>query len=222
MTTADLGFIHRFVPATAPDTPLTLLLLHGTGGSENDLLKFGRTIHPTAALLSPRGKILENSQPRFFRRFAEGVFDEDDIRLRANELADFVEVATAAHNLDPHCVVAVGYSNGANMATATLLLRPKSLAGAILLRPMVPLRPQPLPNLRGKPVLIEAGRTDVISPPDQTAQLAGMLQAAGAQMAVFWHETGHNLTNSDAPIAQRWLVTSLAIPTTNIHATTTR
>lgn len=210
MNSDDLGFIHRFEPGA--QSPLTLLLLHGTGGSETDLLEFGRTIHPTAALLSPRGKVLETGQARFFRRLAEGVFDVEDLRYRANELADFVEVATAAYGLDPRHVIAAGYSNGANIAAATLLLRPEVLAGAILLRPMVPLRPEPLPNLRDKAVLIEAGRTDPIVPPQQTAQLAAMLQMAGSRVDVVWQQIGHGVTPSDAVVAREWLATSLAVP----------
>lgn len=210
MSTTDLGFVHRFEPST--QDRVTLLLLHGTGGSEADLLELGKAIRPTAALLSPRGKVLENGQARFFRRFAEGMFDEQDIRRRADELADFVEIATAAYALDSHYVVAVGYSNGANMAAATLLLRPAVLAGAILLRPMVPLQPEPMPNLSDKDVLIEAGRADRIAPAEQTEQLAVLLRATGARVDTVWHQAGHGLTASDAVTARQWLASAFSSP----------
>ena len=213
MDAEELGFVHRFVPAGGPESPCTLLLLHGAGGSETDLLEFGQGVQPNAALLSPRGKILENGQPRYFRRIAEGVFDIDDLQYRADELADFVEVAATAYKFDPHRVVAVGYSNGANIAATILLMRPATLAGAILLRPMLPLRPDPMPDLRGKAVLIEAGRTDMISPADRTAQLAAVLQLARPQVSVYWHETGHALTTLDGPIARDWLATGFSLAT---------
>src|ERR1700722_20097652 len=123
----SLNFIHRFVPAATRASAPTLLLLHGTGGSEDDLLDLGHSLLPGAALLSPRGKILENGMPRFFRRLAEGVFDEEDLIHRTHELADFIEAAAKRYAFDPHKVIAVGYSNGAKIAASTLLLR----AGAL-------------------------------------------------------------------------------------------
>src|SRR5919106_2243449 len=150
MTTPDLGFVHRFLPG-APSLPV-LLLLHGTGGDESDLLPLGEALLPGAARLSPRGKVLENGMPRFFRRLAEGVFDLDDLRRRTQELADFVEAAAAAYGLGERRPVAVGFSNGANIAAAMLLLRPGVLSGALLIRPMVPLVPDTLPDLGGMPV----------------------------------------------------------------------
>ncbi len=147
-------FIHHFAPGTSGRT---LLLLHGTGGTEMDMVPLGERLDPAAALLSPRGKSPENGMPRFFRRLAEGVFDEQDLIFRTHELAGFVEGAARTYNFDPRRVVAVGYSNGANIAGALLLLRPGILAGAALLRPMVPLVPAELPKLDGVPVLISAG-----------------------------------------------------------------
>src|ERR671925_274796 len=132
MAAADLGFAHRFIPG-APDKPV-LLLLHGTGGDENDLLPLGEALLPGAARLSPRGKVLENGMPRFFRRLAEGVFDLEDLRLRTEELADLVRDASKAYGFDPSRVVAFGYSNGANVAASLLLQRPETLRGAILAR----------------------------------------------------------------------------------------
>ena len=160
----ELSFIHRFEPGHRLDAA-PLLLLHGTGGDENDLLPLGQAIAPGASLLSPRGKVLEHGMPRFFRRLAEGVFDEDDLRRRANELADFVDQARQRYDLA--APVALGYSNGANIAAAMLLLRPDPLAGAMLLRAMVPLRDVPKTDLTGKPVLIVSGQSDPIIPPSR-------------------------------------------------------
>src|SRR5262249_12868066 len=151
----------RFEPATAADAP-PVLLLHGTGGDENDLLPLGMTVAPGSALLSPRGQVLENGMPRFFRRMAGGGFDEGDGRRRANELADFVGEARAKYRLE--VPVAVGYSNGANIAAAMLMLRPEALSGAILLRAMVPLAQPPRADLTGKRVLIVSGAQDPIVP----------------------------------------------------------
>src|SRR5690348_5341093 len=144
----NLGFNHRFEPGNTLAAP-TLLLLHGTGGDENDLLGVGRSIAPAANLLSPRGNVTENGMPRFFRRFAEGIFDEADIRFRAQELVGFIAFAAVHYGFDAQRVIAFGYSNGANIAGATLLLHPPALAGAILIRPMVPLVPSQTPDLNG-------------------------------------------------------------------------
>ena len=157
MITTELSHLHRLVPATTTGRA-PILLLHGTGSDENDLLPLGRAIAPGAALLSPRGKVLEGGMPRFFRRLAEGVFDEHDVRRRANELADFVEDARDIYKLDRP--IAVGFSNGANIAAAVLQLRPDVLAGAVLLRAMVPLNDGPHADLNGKPVLILSGSAD--------------------------------------------------------------
>ena len=171
-------FMHRFEAGTRQGaTPV--LLLHGTGGDENDLLSLGRAIAPDAALLSPRGKVLEHGMPRFFRRLAEGVFDEDDVRHQANALADFVSDARTRYRMA--APIALGYSNGANIAAAMLLLRPDTLDSAILLRAMVPLSHAPPVDLAGKPVLILSGTDDPIITPAKATQLASMLQAAGAK-----------------------------------------
>ncbi|HLL88457.1 MAG TPA: alpha/beta hydrolase [Tepidisphaeraceae bacterium] len=205
MTSSPDAFVHRYVPPTDGQRGITLLMLHGTGGNENDLLPMGQSLLPGAGLLSPRGKVLENGMPRFFRRLAEGVFDVDDLRRRTGELADFVPVAAEQYGFDAGRVVAVGYSNGANIAAAMLLLRPGVLAAAALLRPMVPLTPDPLPDLGGTPVLIEAGGMDPIVPAAQTDELANLLQAAGATVTVRWHGQGHQLTQADLATAAEWL-----------------
>ena len=204
MTASALGFAHRFVPARRPGLP-TLLLLHGTGGTEDDLLPLGDRLLPGAAQLSPRGRVLENGMPRFFRRLAEGVFDLDDLRLRTHELADFVEAARARYDLGPMPPVAVGFSNGANIAAAMLLLRPGSLGGALLLRPMVPLVPDPLPVLGGVPVQINAGTADPIVTPAQSEELAALLRRAGAAVTIDWVRGSHGLGQQDLEIGVRFL-----------------
>ena len=197
-----LDFIHQFTPGTSGRT---LLLLHGTGGDETDMVPLGRRIDSGAALLSPRGKSPENGMPRFFRRLAEGVFDEEDLNFRTDELATFVGDAAKHYQLDPRRVVAVGYSNGANIAGALLLLRPGILAGAALLRPMVPIVPPNPPNLAGVPVLIAAGNDDPIVPPENARHLETLLQRAGAEVESHFENAGHRLTNQTIDLTSRWL-----------------
>jgi predicted esterase len=204
VTGTSLGLAHRFVPATRPGVP-PLLLLHGTGGTEDDLLPLGERLLPGAALLSPRGQVLENGMPRFFRRLAEGVFDLDDLRRRTNELADFVDAARRTYDLGPRRPIAVGFSNGANIAASTLLLRPGTLGAALLLRPMVPLVPDPLPTLTGVPVQINAGTADPIVTPAQSEALGKLLERAGAAVTVDWIRGGHGLTPTDVEIGARFL-----------------
>jgi phospholipase/carboxylesterase len=198
----DLGFIHRFIPATQPGKP-PLLLLHGTGGDENDLLPLGTQLSPGAALLSPRGKVLENGMPRFFRRLAEGVFDLADLKVRTAELADFIAAARKAYGLD--APVAVGFSNGANIAASLLLTRPQALRCAVLLRAMLPFEPEPLPDLAGKPALLLSGSNDTMISADGRERLAAVLQAAGAKLVYKVLPTGHNLTQNDLILAAQWL-----------------
>jgi predicted esterase len=204
MSTQDLGFVHRFVPTQNSDRR-TLLLLHGTGGTENDLLDIGRALLPTAALLSPRGKVLENGMPRFFRRLAEGVFDIEDLKARTHELADFVAAACTAYDLDAQEIFAVGYSNGANIAGSTLLLHPGVLRGAVLFRPMVPLVPDQKPDLSSTRVWMGAGQRDPIVPAENTQRLAQMLQAYGAEVSLRWHVGGHELARDEMEDAAAWL-----------------
>ena len=209
MPDAELGFAHRFLPG-APDKPV-LLLLHGTGGDENDLLPLGEALLPGAPRLSPRGRVLEHGMPRFFRRLAEGVFDLEDLRQRTHELADFVLAAGAAYGLGERRPVAVGFSNGANIAAAMLLLRPEVLGGALLIRPMVPLVPETLPDLAGVPVQINAGQADPLVPPPQSEALAKLLREAGASVEVRWVVGGHALTREDLETGKLWFgVSSLS------------
>ncbi|MEO7909242.1 MAG: VOC family protein [Roseiflexaceae bacterium] len=204
METSKLALVHNFIPAQAEGAP-TLLLLHGTGGNEHDLLDLGRKLYPQAALLSPRGQVLENGMPRFFRRLAEGVFDLDDLRQRTHDLAAFVTAASATYHFDPQRVIAVGYSNGANIAASMLLLHPELLAGAVLFHAMVPFVPEQLPDLNGVPVFMGAGRTDSMIAPQQTERLAQLLQQAGASVDMLWQPGGHALNQAEVRAATEWL-----------------
>jgi predicted esterase len=203
VTGSQPEFVHRFIPGTRPGaTPL--LLLHGTGGDENDLLPLGQELAPGAPLLSPRGQVLENGMPRFFRRLAEGVFDLDDLKLRAGQLARFVAEARRIY-LGGVAPVAVGFSNGANIAAALLLLHPRTLSAALLFRPMVPLVPNPLPSLNDVRVLIAAGRQDPIASPEQSRALADLLERSGADVTLHWSRAGHGLTREDLEAGERWM-----------------
>jgi len=200
----DLGFHHRFEPGQTLASP-TLLLLHGTGGDENDLVGVGRSVAPQANLLSVRGRVLENGMPRFFRRFAEGIFDEEDIKFRAQELVGFIAAAAVHYGFDAQRVIAFGYSNGANIAGAILLLHPAALAGAILMRPMVPLVPSFVQDLSGKQILIQAGTADPMGSVSEIERLVILLGKAGAEITVRQHHAGHGLTHEDFVEAQKWL-----------------
>ena len=199
-----LSYTHRYEPATTPGAS-PLLLLHGPGGTEHDLIPRGRHLTPGAALLSPRGDVSEHGMPRFFRRFAEGVFDLDDVAKRTHALADFVAAAATQYGFDPAKLTALGYSNGANIAASLFLLRPESLAGAVLLRPMVVLEPKALPDLRGKRLLLLSGRHDPIVPMDHPERLAAQFRTAGADVTLQWLDTGHQLTEADLAHAARFL-----------------
>jgi phospholipase/carboxylesterase len=200
--TETLSFTHRFEPGSDPTRP-PLLLLHGTGGDEDDLLPLGRLVAPGSALLSPRGKEVERGMARFFRRLAEGVFDEDDIRRRTDELAAFVAQARKAYGLA--APVAVGFSNGANIAAAVLLLRPQTLAGAVLLRAMAPFGAPPKADLSGKPVLMLSGARDPMAPAESAARLAATLRSAGGIVKQEISPGGHQLTERDSALAKEWI-----------------
>ncbi len=205
---SSLNFIHRWEdgPASAP----VLLLLHGTGGDEDDLLPLGRQLVPGARLLSPRGKVLEQGLPRFFRRLALGVFDEEDVRLRAHELADFVVAAAAEYGFALNQVTALGYSNGANIAAALLLLRPEALANAMLLRATMPLRPRVVPDLTGKSVLLSEAHVDPYVPRHHALELESTFRQAGAQVETLWIAETHALESAEIQPIQRWAKRFLA------------
>jgi predicted esterase len=200
----DVDFVHIFVPAEKPDSP-TLLLLHGTGGDERDLLGLGRELWPGAALLGVRGKVLENGMPRFFRRFAEGVFDVDDLKARTNELAEFIDVAAEHYGFSKRHLLAVGYSNGANIAASLIFLHPHYLAAGVLFRAQLPFTPGLVRNFSELSVFLAGGMRDTIVPRDQTEQLAAILQNGGADVSMFWHRGGHELGEDDVDAARSWL-----------------
>ena len=200
--TPSLSYLHRFEAGSDPTKP-PILLLHGTGADENDLLPLGRAIAPGSALLSPRGKEVERGMARFFRRMSEGVFDEDDIRRRAGELAGFIAEARAAYRLV--APIAVGYSNGANIAAAVLLLHPGARAGATLMRAMAPFRDPPRVALAGKPVLLLSGEGDPIASAESAGRLAATLTGAGAIVRREALATGHELSEADVTLARDWL-----------------
>jgi predicted esterase len=199
-----LSFIHRYEPPTRPGVP-TLLLLHGTGGDENDLLPLGRNLLPDAGMLSPRGKVLEQGMPRFFRRLAEGVFDIEDLKRRTTELADFIAEAADHYGFDARRVMAVGFSNGANIAASLLLSRPGVLAGAVLFRAMVPFIPDAPPPSSGAVVLLSNGSADPLIPATETERLASLLRTTGADVTVEIQPAGHQLTQRDVTRAREWL-----------------
>ncbi|MFN2564624.1 MAG: VOC family protein [Gemmatimonadaceae bacterium] len=203
-----LGFVHRYMPPAAGAEAAggtTLLLLHGTGGDEDDLIPLGRALLPGAGLLSPRGKVLERGMPRFFRRVAEGVFDQEDLARRTDELAQFVEAASATYNLRRDGIVAVGFSNGANIAASLLLRRPGILRAAVLLSPMVPFEPSALPDLGGTAVFIAAGRGDTMVPQAQVVRLAEILRESGAEVTLHWDPGGHEVSRGVVDAAQEWI-----------------
>ncbi|MFL6400228.1 MAG: alpha/beta hydrolase [Nitrososphaeraceae archaeon] len=223
---SQLSFIHRFIPpknnegsggasrAKQGSLPFTtFLLLHGTGGNEQDLIPLAYELDKSAAILSPRGKVLENGvSPRFFRRLAEGVFDLEDLKFRTNELADFVIDASKTYDFDLQHVIAVGYSNGANIAASMLLLRPETFSSAILFRAMVPLVPQTLPDLSDKHIFMSSGVYDPIVSRQEAEKLFGLFKKAGANISLSWQESGHELTMEEIRKAKEWLVNSVSSP----------
>jgi predicted esterase len=205
----DLEFVHKFIPSPS-GSHLTLLLLHGTGGNESDLLHLGAQLSPDAALLSPRGRVLENGMPRFFRRLSEGVFDIGDLTDQTHALVRFVESASQSYGFSLDRVVAVGFSNGANIAGSTLILHPEILAGAVLIRPAVPFMPDTLPDLTRKPILILAGTRDSMVPREETQRLAGLLERARAEVALNWAPATHAITGDEVRIGKEWLASKFS------------
>ncbi len=201
----DLIYIHQYEPGTGEQHKTTLFLLHGTGGDENSLSDLGRMVLPGAGQLRPRGNVTENGMARFFRRFAEGVLDVDDLKRRTDELADFLQGASSHYGFEAHQVIVAGFSNGANIAASLLFLHPQVVCAAILLHPMLPFVPELPPDLRGKPVFIGAGRADPLVPAEQTTQLAQLLERAGANLNTFWHNGGHTVSVEEVRAVKGWL-----------------
>jgi len=194
---------HIFKKGTNDNKP-TLLLLHGTGGNEHDLLPLADLVDGEAAVLSVRGEVLENGMPRFFRRLAEGIFDEEDLIYRTEQLQDFLDEAAQQYEFDRSNVIAIGYSNGANIAASLLFHNENSLKGAILHHPMVPRRGIELPKLHNTKVFIAAGKNDPICTKDESLELESTLQAAGADVQTHWESFGHSLTRSEVEAAAIW------------------
>jgi phospholipase/carboxylesterase len=201
VTTPDTGFIHRFIKGTRD---LTVLALHGTGADEEDLIPLARSLAPGANVLSPRGRVSENGMPRFFRRLAEGVFDEEDLKTQTHALADFVQTARHRYLFDAGKVVALGFSNGANIAGALLLLRPEILRHAALLRPMTPIIPKSPSDLSGRRILLASGRLDPLIPVENAERLARICREAGADVTHVWSQASHSLVESDLEAAGEW------------------
>ena len=202
-----LDFIHRFISANskANKSSLTLLLLHGTGGTEDDLIPLGNELTLDASILSVRGKVLENGMPRFFRRLEEGVFDLEDLKMRTDELADFILKSSSIYDFDLKRLVAVGYSNGANIGASVLLRRPEVLAGAILFRAMVPFIPDVLPDLSKKFIILLEGMRDPIVSRQEAESLLKIFNKAHSNVTIKWQGSGHNLTQEDIESAKKWL-----------------
>lgn len=203
--TDDIGFIHQFVPAEDNTSAETLVVLHGTGGDENDLIGIGRAIAPGASILSPRGNVLENGAPRFFKRLAEGVFDPKEVRSRAEELASFIRAAISKYSLNSERIFAMGYSNGANIASTVMLIDPELLRGAILFRPMLVLETDGRSDLSGRGVLISAGQMDPIAPVKSVVRLVELFEASHADVTLKWQQAGHSLLPSEVREAADWL-----------------
>lgn len=195
---------YTYVSGT-PGSTRVILLLHGTGGNEDDLLSLGAALDPEAHLLSPRGNVLEHGMPRFFRRFGEGKFDTEDVIRRSKDLESFLDQAIATHELADCEVLAVGYSNGANIASAMLLLHPGTIHRAVLLRPMLTIVPEQATPSPSTMVLILSGTHDPIVPRESVNDLVGQLKAADMDVTHVWEDTGHQLTNGDIVQMKMWL-----------------
>jgi predicted esterase len=200
-----LGFIYKYIPSYESSNQNTLLLLHGTGGNEEDLIPIGKMISPDAALLSPRGKVLENGMSRYFKRSAEGVFDQVDLRFRTDELAEFIGEASREYEFNLSRLAAVGYSNGANIAASLILRHPGLIKWAVLFHPMIPYVPDTPPDLSNVKILITAGRNDPIVSGEQTEDLKTLFQDCGADVNLFWQESGHTLAKDEINEANRFL-----------------
>lgn len=197
-----MSFVHRYLPGTGED-PRTAIVFHGTGGDENSLVPFAQSLMPGAAILSLRGRVDENGMPRFFRRFAEGVFDYDSIRTESDAVAEFLEQASKDYGIDLESAVGVGYSNGANIAWSTLLRHPSSFGTLVLFRPMITLDDSS--DLTGKRIFVGTAEQDPIVPVENVQRLIEQMKSCGAQVEVSWHPGGHQLTRGEVTLASSWL-----------------
>lgn len=204
MATID-SYIHQFIPATDPENKRVMLAMHGTGGDEHDLVPLAKELSPGSAILSPRGQVDENGMNRWFKRFSEGIFDMKDLVPRAKEYAEFLKIAAEHYGFAPQDLIAVGYSNGANMALATLLLRPESMGGAVLFRPNLPFDPPTLPNWATKRVLVSFGQADRYRKEDESERLQQILRASHATVSTYWYRGGHELNEEDIVVARQFL-----------------
>jgi phospholipase/carboxylesterase len=204
LPTASLDYVHKFVPARSGlSRPVTLLLLHGTGGDESSLLPIGNELWPGAALLGLRGKVLEKGMPDCFRRFTEpGI---DDVRSRTEGLAQFIRAASERYRFSMRQLIVVGYSNGANLAASLILLHPHYLAGAILFRAMVPLVPEIIRDFGNLSVFIGAAQQDPLIPPRQAEELAAIFQSGGADVTISWRHGSRELGEDEIQAAKNWL-----------------
>jgi predicted esterase len=202
------GFMHKYLPSNNGDDSATLLLLHGTGGNEDDLIPLGQRLAPDANTLSLRGNVLENGMPRFFRRIAEGVLDFEDLKFRTAELAEFLDKAAKSYQFDLEKIVAFGYSNGANIAESLLWNYPQLLAGAILIRPMMAIKSHVVPDLANMPVFISGGRYDRINPPGDIERVAEILGAAGPIVKMAMQDAGHEMTREELSQMAEWWKTN--------------
>ena len=199
------NFVHLYRPSET-GSKRVLLLLHGTGGDENSLVPIAPIVDASAGVLSVRGKVLENGAPRFFRRLAEGVFDLVDLHARTQELADFIAAASLEYQFDLNNLIAIGYSNGANIAVSLLLSYPDALAGAILIRAMVPFEPESLNDLRQKRIFLSEGKNDPIVPIEQGTRLQELFQERGADVSLLWNDVDHRMTRAELDVIKDWLV----------------
>lgn len=198
------AFTHQFVPGTH-DEPTAFVLLHGTGGDENNLIPIGREVSPRSSLLSPRGKVIEDGKNRFFRRLPDGSYDREDLIERTDELSEFIQSAKHVYHLEDKKLFAMGFSNGANIAVATFLLKPNIFDGAILFRPIFPMRFDDTPDLKGKKILILAGKNDELTTQKNTEDLAWLLKGFGADVVLIWQDNGHAIVDQDIVDARKWL-----------------
>lgn len=201
---------HHHIYIENDKTQPVFLLLHGTGGTEEDLIPLARTINPQASILSVRGNVSENGMNRFFRRLAMGVFDEEDLESRTKELYQFVNEAAVEYEFDRKNVVALGYSNGANIAASMLYFFNDAYRAALLLHPMVPFHNRDMVELNQLPIFIGAGTNDPICPPDETHGLTNKIEAKNGNVTTFWGNAGHSLTKDEVEHALSWYQQNLS------------